>query len=49
MAVTHFKAPSGGVENTVDEFGLGLLSAAGIGIGIHAAASVLAGKKEGDE
>ncbi|MBA3025631.1 MAG: hydrogenase small subunit [Sulfurimonas sp.] len=49
MADTHFKAPGGGVEKTVDEFGLGLLTAAGIGIGIHAAASVLAGKKEGDE
>ncbi|MCD6258388.1 MAG: hydrogenase small subunit [Helicobacteraceae bacterium] len=49
MADTHFKAPSGGVEKTVDEFGLGLLTAAGIGIGIHATASILAGKKEGDE
>ena len=49
MADTHFKAPTGGVEKTVDEFGLGLLTAAGIGIGIHAAASVIAGKKEGDE
>lgn len=49
MADTHFKAPTGGVEKTVDEFGLGLLTAAGIGIGIHAAASALGGKKEGDE
>ncbi|MDB2405515.1 hydrogenase small subunit [Arcobacteraceae bacterium] len=49
MADTHFKAPTGGVEKTVDEFGLGLLTAAGIGIGIHAAASIAAGKKEGDE
>jgi quinone-reactive Ni/Fe-hydrogenase small subunit len=49
MADTHFKAPTGGVEKTVDEFGLGLLTAAGIGIGIHAAASILAAKKEGDE
>jgi quinone-reactive Ni/Fe-hydrogenase small subunit len=49
MADTHFKAPTGGVEKTVDEFGLGLLTAAGIGIGIHAAASAIAGKKEGDE
>jgi len=49
MADTHFKAPTGGVEKTVDEFGLGLLTAAGIGIGIHAVSSMVAGKKEGDE
>jgi len=49
MADTHFKAPTGGVEKTVDEFGLGLLTAAGIGIGIHAAASILAAKKEGEQ
>ncbi len=48
MADTHFKAPTGGVEKTVDEFGLGLLTVAGIGIGIHAAMSGVAGKK-GDE
>ncbi len=46
MADAHIKAPTGGVEKTVDEFGLGLLTAAGIGIGIHAAASAAAGKKE---
>ena len=46
MADAKIKAPTGGVEKSVDEFGLGLLTAAGIGIGIHAAASVLAGKKE---
>ena len=46
MADAHIKAPTGGVEKTVDEFGLGLLTAAGIGIGIHAAASLVAGKKE---
>ncbi len=46
MADANIKAPTGGVEKTVDEFGLGLLTAAGIGIGIHAAASVVAGKKE---
>jgi len=45
MANANIKAPTGGVEKTVDEFGLGLLTAAGIGIGIHAAASVVAGKK----
>jgi len=48
MADTHFKAPTGGVEKTVDEFGLGLLTAAGIGIGIHAAASAMAGKKDNE-
>jgi quinone-reactive Ni/Fe-hydrogenase small subunit len=46
MANAHIKAPTGGVEKSVDEFGLGLLTAAGIGIGIHAAASAVAGKKE---
>ncbi len=50
MANANIKAPTGGVEKTVDEFGLGLLTAAGIGIGIHAVASAVAGKKsdEGD-
>ncbi len=46
MADAKIKAPTGGVEKTVDEFGLGLLTAAGIGIGIHAVASAVAGKKE---
>ncbi len=46
IADAKIKAPTGGVEKTVDEFGLGLLTAAGIGIGIHAAASYMAGKKE---
>ncbi len=46
IADSRIKAPTGGVEKTVDEFGLGLLTAAGIGIGIHAAASIAAGKKE---
>jgi quinone-reactive Ni/Fe-hydrogenase small subunit len=46
VADSRIKAPTGGVEKTVDEFGLGLLTAAGIGIGIHAAASIAAGKKE---
>ncbi len=49
MANTHFKAPTGGVEKTVDEFGLGLLTAAGIGIGIHAVGSIVAGKKSEGE
>jgi len=45
IADSKIKAPTGGVEKTVDEFGLGLLTATGIGIGIHAAASIAAGKK----
>ena len=45
MADTNFKAPGGGVEKSVDEFGLGLLTAAGVGIAIHAAISATAGKK----
>ncbi len=49
MANANIKAPTGGVEKTVDEFGLGLLTAAGIGIGIHAAASIVAGKKNNVE
>ncbi|GAB6072927.1 hydrogenase small subunit [Venenivibrio stagnispumantis] len=35
-----------GVESTVDEFGLTILTATAIGIGIHAISSALAGKKE---
>ena len=49
VADSKIKAPTGGVEKTVDEFGLGLLTAAGIGIAVHATASIVAGKKEGDE
>jgi len=50
MADANIKmAPGGGVEKSVDEFGLGLLTAAGAGIAIHAIASAVAGKKEGDE
>ena len=45
MSDAKIKAPTGGVEKTVDEFGLAVLTATGIGIGIHAAASTLAGKK----
>ncbi len=48
MANANIKAPTGGVEKTVDEFGLGLLTAAGVGIAIHAAASAVAGKKESE-
>ncbi|KIM12763.1 MAG: hydrogenase [Sulfuricurvum sp. PC08-66] len=46
VADANIKAPGGGVEKSVDEFGLGMLTAAGIGIAVHAAASALAGKKE---
>jgi quinone-reactive Ni/Fe-hydrogenase small subunit len=49
MANAHIKAPTGGVEKTVDEFGLGLLTAAGIGIGLHAAGSAVFGKKSNVE
>jgi len=49
MANANIKAPTGGVEKSVDEFGLGLLTAAGVGIAIHAAASVVAGKKSKEE
>ena len=51
MADAKIKAPTGGVEKIVDEFGLGLLTATAIGIGVHAVASVVAGKKsnEGEE
>ncbi|PRM88561.1 hydrogenase small subunit [Aliarcobacter cryaerophilus] len=45
MATARIKAPTGGVEKTVDEFGLGLLTATAVGIGVHAIASVVAGKK----
>ncbi|MRJ02494.1 MAG: hydrogenase small subunit [Epsilonproteobacteria bacterium] len=50
MADANIKmAPGGGVEKSVDEFGLGLLTAAGIGIAIHAAASAIAGKRDDEE
>jgi quinone-reactive Ni/Fe-hydrogenase small subunit len=49
LADSKIKAPTGGVEKSVDEFGLGLLTAAGIGIAIHAAASAKAGKVEEDK
>ena len=51
MANAKIKAPTGGVEKTVDEFGLGLLTATAVGIGVHAIASAVAGKKsnEGEE
>ncbi|QKJ22756.1 hydrogenase small subunit [Poseidonibacter lekithochrous] len=51
MANANIKAPTGGVEKTVDEFGLGLLTATTVGIGVHAIGSAIAGKKsdEGEE
>lgn len=45
MSDANIKAPTGGVEKTVDEFGLGVLTATAVGIGIHAVASAVAGKK----
>ncbi|WP_418179038.1 hydrogenase small subunit [Aliarcobacter lanthieri] len=49
MATARIKAPTGGVEKTVDEFGLGLLTATAVGIGVHAVASIIAGKKSNEE
>ncbi len=50
MANANIKAPTGGVEKSVDEFGLAVLTATGVGIAIHAAVSLVAGKKsEGGE
>ncbi len=49
MADANIKAPTGGVEKSVDEFGLGLLTAAGIGIAIHAAGSRVFGQKEDEK
>jgi quinone-reactive Ni/Fe-hydrogenase small subunit len=46
MVDAKIKAPTGGVEKSVDEFGLGLLTAAGVGIAIHAMGSRAFGKKE---
>ncbi|MGJ0342403.1 hydrogenase small subunit [Aliarcobacter cryaerophilus] len=48
MATARIKAPTGGVEKTVDEFGLGLLTATAVGIGVHAIASVVASKKSNE-
>ena len=48
MPTARIKAPTGGVEKTVDEFGLGLLTATAVGIGVHAIASVVAGKKSNE-
>lgn len=48
MANAKIKAPTGGVEKTVDEFGLGLLTATAVGIGIHAVSSAVAGKKSNE-
>jgi quinone-reactive Ni/Fe-hydrogenase small subunit len=45
MANANIKAPTGGVEKTVDEFGLGLLTATTVGIAAHAVISAVAGKK----
>lgn len=48
MANAHIKAPGGGVEKAIDEFGMGMVTAAAVGIGIHAAISAFAGKKSGE-
>ena len=45
MAGANIKAPTGGVEKTVDEFGLGLLTATAVGIGVHAVSSAAIGKR----
>ena len=49
MANAKIKPPTGGVERTVDEFGLALLTATAVGIGVHAVASVVANKKSKEE
>jgi quinone-reactive Ni/Fe-hydrogenase small subunit len=49
MADAKLKAPTGGVEKSVDEFGLGLLTAAAVGIGAHAIGSAFVGKKSDTE
>jgi len=49
MPNAHIKAPTGGVEKTVDQFGLELLSVAAVGIGVHAVASAFIGKKSNEE
>jgi len=45
---TTAKDPPGltGVESTVDQIGLGILTATVVGIGVHAVASAVAGIKE---
>lgn len=48
MADANIKAPTGGVEKTVDQFGLALLGATAVGIGLHAAASAIGGKKSNE-
>jgi quinone-reactive Ni/Fe-hydrogenase small subunit len=48
MSNAKIKAPTGGVEKTVDEFGLGLLTATAVGIGVHAITSAIAGKKSNE-
>ncbi|BBG66393.1 quinone-reactive Ni/Fe-hydrogenase, small subunit [Hydrogenimonas sp.] len=45
MSDAKIKAPTGGVEKSVDEFGLAVLTATGVGIAIHAAVSLVAGRK----
>jgi quinone-reactive Ni/Fe-hydrogenase small subunit len=51
MADANIKAPTGGVEASVDKFGLGLLTATAVGIGVHAVGSAVFGKKaeEGED
>ena len=47
IADSPVQPPAGrGVESTVDQFGLGVLTATVIGIGIHAVLSAIAGKRE---
>ncbi|MGM0623318.1 MAG: hydrogenase small subunit [Campylobacterota bacterium] len=49
VSASVMKAPGGGVESSIDKFGLGLLTAAAVGIGVHAAASAIGGKKGEDD
>ncbi len=45
IADANIKAPDGGVESSVDQFGLAILGVTGVGITTHAIVSAVVGKK----